>query len=351
MARCRAIIERAPWGHEGGEAMRGFEEARARHALEEAGLDSSMRLERASSVTNEVWIGEEIAIRVNRRPGHRLRREAALAPLLPPEIGYPKVLAYGGRIGADWLVCERVPGLVLSRCWPAMTESERMEAVRQFTERLQAIHALECPPDLPETDSPQLLGPPGASQSGRVEPLLQALDKAEQLEHVDTKVLKAARRMVVESASHLAPWNETTLVHGDLTFENVLWDGQRITAILDFEFARPGPSDLDLDVFLRFCAYPFLHVAEDYEHLTRAEDYASVPFWLAQGYPELFAHKHQLDRVRIFSIAYDVRELLMFPLTRRPRDLSEHHPYNRLVKTVNGYGHLDRLRSAERDAG
>ncbi len=184
-------------------------------------------------------------------------------------------------------------------------------------------------------------------------PLLRALTEAEQLEHVDTKVLKAAARMVLEGAPSLAPWDETTLVHGDLTFENVLWDGQRITAILDFEFARAGPPDLDLDVFLRFCAYPFLHVAADYEHLTRVEDYAMVPFWLAEGYPELFAHPSQIDRVRIFCIAYDVRELLLFPPTRRPRDLSEHHPYNRLVKTVNGYGHLDRLRSdpAERDAG
>lgn len=338
---------------EKGEAMRGFEEARARHALSEAGLDSSMRLERASSVTNEVWISDELVIRVNRRPGHRLRREAALAPLLPAEIGYPKVVAYGGRIGADWLVCERVPGLVLSRCWPAMTRPERSDAVRQLTERLRAIHDFECPTDLPETDTPQLLGPPGASPSARTEPLLKALAEAEKLEHVETKVLKAAARMVTETSLCLAPWDEKTLVHGDLTFENVLWDGQRITAVLDFEFARPGPPDLDLDVFLRFCAYPFLHVAADYEHLTRVEDYEEIPYWLANGYPELFSHPRQLERVRIYCIAYDVRELLLFPPTRRPRDLSEHHPYNRLVKTVNGYGHLDRLHSgpAARDAG
>ena len=77
--------------------------------------------------------------------------------------------------------------------------------------------------------------------------------------------------MVEESAAALEPFDAPTLVHGDLTFENVLWDppSSRITAILDFEWARRGPADLDLDVLLRCVAYPKLHVAADYEHLTQ----------------------------------------------------------------------------------
>jgi aminoglycoside phosphotransferase (APT) family kinase protein len=331
--------------------MASFEEARARRALEGAGLDYTMPLERASSVTNEVWVAERYVVRVNRRPDQRLRREADLGPLLPAEVGYPEIVAYGGQLGADWLVCERVPGLVLSRCWPAMTPSERREAVRQFAVKLEALHGFHCPPDLPEVETPQLLG--GPRTFNPIDPLLSAIEEAKLLEHVDTGVLKAAERIVRDTAYTLDPWAVDTLVHGDLHFENVLWDGQRITTLLDFEWARSGPPDLDLDVFLRFCAYPFLHVAEDYEHLTLADDYADVPFWLAQAYPELFDHPHQFERVRIYCIAYDVRELLLFPPQRRPRELSEHHPYNRLVKTVYGFSHLDRLNSerAERHAG
>jgi aminoglycoside phosphotransferase (APT) family kinase protein len=321
--------------------MAGFEEARARRALEGAGLDMMMPLQRASSVTNEVWVGEEYVIRVNRRPDQRLRREAMLAPLLPPEIGYPEVVAYGGQLGADWFVCRRVPGLVLSRCWPGMARGERREVVRQFAAGLRALHAFTFPGDLPETVSPQLLGGSGAFSP--TEPLVAALAEARQLEHVDSGVVGLAERIVRDTAYALDPWESTTTVHGDLHFENVLWDGTAITALLDFEYARPGPPDLDLDVFLRFCAYPFLHVAEDYEHLTLAADYVEVPFWLAEDYPELFAHPHQFERLRLYCIAYDVRELLLFPPQRRPRDLSEHHPYNRLLRTVSGDGHLDRL--------
>lgn len=325
--------------------MAGFEEARARRALEGAGLDMMMPLERASSVTNEVWVGDDYVIRVNRRPDQRLRREAMLAPLLPEEVCYPAVYAYGGELGADWFVCERVPGLVLSRCWPAMTRGERREVLRQFAVKLRALHQFEFPTGLPETTTPQLLG--GASFSP-TQPLMEALAKAKTLEHVDAGVVSAAERIVRDTAFSLDPWESQTMVHGDLHFENVLWDGTHITAMLDFEYARPGPPDLDLDVFLRFCSFPFLHVAEDYEHLTLAEDYVEVPYWLGEDYPELFSHPHEYERLRIYCIAYDVRELLLFPPQRRPRDLSEYHPYNRLLRTVDGNGHIDRMHSQTR---
>ena len=133
-------------------------EARARRALAEAGLDYSMPLERASSVTNEVWISDEYVIRVNRRPNQRLRREAFLGPLLPPEVHYPDIVAYGGELGADWLIVRRRPGQVLSRQWPSMSTGERRSAIRQFAVLLRNLHEVRCPEDLPEIDAaPQLL--------------------------------------------------------------------------------------------------------------------------------------------------------------------------------------------------
>jgi hygromycin-B 7''-O-kinase len=316
-----------------------FAMARARRALAEAGLDYQMPLRRADSVTNEVWLSDEYVVRVNRRPNQRLRREAVLGPALPPEVGYPEVIGYGGALGADWLVLRRIGGVVLSRCWPTMEEDARREAVHQLAARMRAIHQFPPPLELPPTDSPQLLG----AETGRatVAGLLDELDEALTLPFIDRSLIEETREIVNRTAAHLEPWYPTTLIHGDLHFENVLWDGEKITAVLDFEYARPGPPDLELDVFLRFCAFPYLHVAEDYEHLTRAEDYASVPRWVAEAYPELFSGEHLYDRVRLFCIAYDVRDLMLHPPQRPPREISQHHPYNRLSRTVRGHSHLN----------
>lgn len=322
-------------------AVSDFAEARARRALTEAGLDYTMPLTRASSVTNEVWLAPEHVIRVNRHPNQRLRREAHLGPFLPSSVRYPEIVAYGGALGADWLIVRRRPGEVLSRCWPSMSAGERRSAVRQLAQMLRQLHDVPRPPDLPPIDTaPQLLAD---RELGVVEPLERAIDLVATMPFVDFAVAEHASRFVHRAAGALEPFDTTRLVHGDLTFENVLWDGRAITALLDFEWARGGPPDLDLDVLLRFCAFPFLHVASDYEEETHARDYAQVPYWLAEDYPELFGHPDVLDRTRVYCIAYDIRELLAFPPPAPADQLSPHHPVNRLDRTLRGIGHLDRL--------
>jgi len=100
-------------GHQG----TALAELRARTALRAAGLDPRAPLHRASSVTNEVWMTDTHVVRVNRSHDSRLAREAAIAAALPPEVGYPRVVAHGKRRGEDWIVVVRSVALVVVRSW------------------------------------------------------------------------------------------------------------------------------------------------------------------------------------------------------------------------------------------
>ncbi len=284
--------------------------ARARHALLQAGLDSTVPLEAATSVTNEVWLTPTHVVRINRRPNQRLRREAILGPKLPAEIGYPMVVAYGGLMGADYLVLKRVPGKPLAHWWPSMTTVQRRAAISQLAAKMQRLHQTPGPADLPVIDAPQMLR--GETLSP-VMSLLVALDQARSLTHVDRGLIDDIERMVYTLTPAIEPFDSRFLVHCDLTFENILWDGSEITALLDFEWARTSPPDVDLDVFLRMCSFPELHVGDDWVDRTRAEDYADIPWWLAEDYPELLDVPRQFDRLRLYAIAYDIRDLTMFP--------------------------------------
>lgn len=71
------------------------------------------------------------------------------------------------------------------------------------------------------------------------------------------------------------------LVHGDPHLENFLWDGERITSLLDLEWARRSWIQVDLEILLAFCDHPWLFVAEDYEDRSRRQDYAEAE--LARG--------------------------------------------------------------------
>src|SRR5437660_5341231 len=99
---------------------------RAAQALQQAGVVPTAPLERASSITNEVWYAGDWVVRVNTRERRgNLRHEAEVARLLPPEVGYPPVVDYGSNEGAEWLVHRRISGDVLSRVWPRLSEGER----------------------------------------------------------------------------------------------------------------------------------------------------------------------------------------------------------------------------------
>jgi aminoglycoside phosphotransferase len=320
----------------------GMAMARARAALGKAGLDPSVDLHPLSSVTNEVWLADKHIVRVNRHPVPRLWREATLATmLLPAGVGCPPIVAYGGIVGADWMITERLPGQVLSRCWPAMSTADRRRAISQLAEKLEMLHNYELRERLPEIATAHMLA--SSAGPGSVDRLMSGLDVAQDLEFIDPVLMVRAKMLVRESLAALDPVPAQTLIHGDIHFENILWDGERITGLLDFEWARAAAPDLELDVFLRFCAFPFLHVAEDYERVTLPEDYAQVPGWLAEDYPALFAHPRLRDRLRVYSVAYDVRDLLLDPPTRPVDELSHLHPYHRLADTIDGRGHIDLL--------
>jgi aminoglycoside phosphotransferase len=292
-------------------------------------------------VTNEVWLTPTHAVRVNRRASNRLYREALVARALPPEVGYPTVVAHGGGRGEDWLVAERVAGEPLAHVWPDLSDADRYRAVDQLAVRLAALHATPAPPDLPPIENaPQLLEIGTADPTA---PVVAALHRATSLPHVDAVMLANAIELVVSLAPALLPFEGDNLVHGDVTFENVLWHEGRITALLDVEWARPGPRDLDLDILLRCSAYPHLHVADAHVDRTRTEDYAEVPWWLARCYPSLFEYPRQIDRVRIYSIAYDVRDLLASPPQAAPRHLPDLHAYHRLQRVVERKSYIDAL--------
>ena len=315
-------------------------ELRARRALAGARLDPELTVVPVESVTNEVWSAGDVVIRVNRRIHSRLRREAELAPILPPAVRYPKLLAAGEGSGSDWVVLEKVPGTPLVRCWPGLTDDERHRAVDELAAAVQALHAVRPPPDQADAEDPPQLLQPGALAT---EPLLLGLERARGMPGVDRGLLLDAENFVRSLRGVLDPFEARTLIHGDLHFQNVLWDGDHVSALLDLEFARPAPGDLDLDVFLRFCCFPSLFVPESREKEVDARSYEDVPFWFRDAYPALFAHPRLFDRLRLYAIAFDVKDLLGDPPRQPLHQLSSDHPYKRLADVLRGESHLDRL--------
>lgn len=315
---------------------------RARLALKAAGFSDRTPVERVPGSLNEVWFAERFVVRITpRQHSRRLEHEVEVAALLPPDVPYPPVVAYGRAPFGEWLVLRRVPGEPLARVWGGLDDTERASAIRQLGVVLARVHAV------PASRGPW--GPVTSAMAARQHELphqlpparlLELLLQARGLPFVEPGVVDEAVRLVRRGADALDDTGRWGLVHGDLHFENVLWRDGRITALLDFEHARAGPPDLDLEVMLRFCEDPGLHVAPDYAATLSRRSFRGVVAWLQQAYPGLLAHPRLEDRIALYSLAYDVPLLLRDPPRRDPTSLPPHHPYLRIRRVVAGHSPL-----------
>lgn len=308
----------------------------ARQILQRNGL-SGRGLRRAPSTSNEVFLAGDHVIRINRESSNaaRLLREAELCLALPRLAWTPEIVEYGRQDGTAFLIVRRKRGRTLARWWPDMRRSQRREAVEQLAACLRAIHSTAVPDGLdPITETPQLLGSAGKPAL----PLLHGLQRLRYVANIDRSLIDELESKVHSLASSVELYLETGLIHGDLSLENVLWDGSSITAILDFEWARGAPRELDLDVLCRFLALPDLHVPEASRGRIGSGDYRDLIGWLAQSYPELFSPAELDRRLALFAIAYEVRAVLANPPNGPADRLPPAHPYRRLIATAGDGG-------------
>jgi len=309
-----------------------FAVARARHALKQAGLPTDSEVLQANSTRNEVLITGDYVVRVNKEPNQRLRREAALVESLPARSWTPKIIGHGGDIGADYLNVARRPGQPLSRAWPTMTPRDRRFAIAQVSEALYDLHNTETPASVPRLSRTTHCLDEGPGPTLR--PVWQAIGALRLSAQPDHRLIDLIEKAVSDRAHLFERFAVSHLIHGDLSFENILWDGRQISALLDFEWCRGAPSELDIDSITRYCRFPFAHVPESAASQQRPEDYSEVLSWLSADLPELFATPDLDDRLLVIDIAFELHEMVAHP-NLGPRDeLGPLHPLNRLANKL-----------------
>jgi aminoglycoside phosphotransferase (APT) family kinase protein len=307
-----------------------------------AGLQPEATFRRAFSYSNDVWIGDAVVLRVARESEPwTLGHEQEVLSWLPDAVPHPRIVANGEHDGRAWIVVQRVHGQELGRAWPAMTLQHRRDVIHQLGAAMHVLHRVATPigwqrPDLEPAVLARLRTPEEIAAAFQAPPQrIWALGEAARtLPFVDVGLVDAAVQLVVQRLPLFAD-DPRRLVHTDLHWDNLMTDGVSLTAILDFERARPAPADLDLDVLLRFSHWPHLPVAPDYEASLHAADFRQVPTWLEESYPELFVAPHLRERLEVYAIMHDLRQGIQFP--ERPGDTKPPtSPWNRLRATLSG---------------
>jgi aminoglycoside phosphotransferase (APT) family kinase protein len=297
-----------------------------------AGLDLSHDVEAVVSHSNDAWRVGDTVLRVCWRGDRgRLRREAAVVAALPDAIPHAEVLG-GGEAAADltWMLTRRLPGRSLDEQWVALDTASRRNAFTQLADALRALHGWTPPPDVAQEvrwrpavfDTDSIIGVD--LNPLPVDRALALVPRALDLAGVDPGLIDAVADRLVQLRP-LDPFtagDATVVTHGDAHLGNILWHDDHLVALLDFEWARWGPPDLELQAFCRLDG--------------RAP---AALTWLAEFYPGLVSHPRWMERVWLYDLAETLRSLLIRP-PAADGTADEFHPLARLRDLVDGPGYL-----------
>jgi aminoglycoside phosphotransferase (APT) family kinase protein len=284
------------------------------------------------SNNNDVWRLETGYLRVAWRGDRsRLAREAELLGRLRGFLPVPEVLDCGGDDRLSWSLTAAMPGTAYEHLCVQPAPAGLRNLAVEVAALLRTLHAWSVPGDLADllrypgedldplrrSGSELVLMPPSA--------VLGLIPLAGQLPFVDHGVLNAAAERLAELGDPMTADGEV-LLHGDFYLGNVLVHGDHVSALIDLEFARMGPRDLEL-----------ISVARALDAETRL-GIRRPPLlaWLAEDYPELFGAADLRGRLWLYALAYTIRQIIFWPPDRAEADdLEITHPLHTLRRLID----------------
>jgi aminoglycoside phosphotransferase (APT) family kinase protein len=317
-------------------------EARLRQVCAVAGIDPASSPRRVESGSNDAWLVDDrrlgaVVLRVAWRGDlTRLNREAAVLRQAPDGVHRPRVIR-DGRTSVDgfpvsYALTRRIAGQQLAQRWPRLTAAERRSAVGQLAQALRQLHQWTPPPPLTElvcTRPPSYLDTVDWIVGTDIHPLPQSraltlARHAPSLPHVERGMIAAAIDAIRELSDLDVAVDDPArhgLVHTDLHLHNVWWSEPGTVTLLDFEWVRFGPPDLDLQ--------PLCDLADE-DVRSGHDQYPTVLRWLASDYPELFQAPDLPARLRLYSLVYVLRQVVITV----PRQATGY--VHRLQRLLNG---------------
>jgi aminoglycoside phosphotransferase len=300
-------------GEQGHDAMR----ARVDQILARFGTSVTRASRVPFASSNEVWLGEEVVVRVGKPGRNSISREVALAPAVPAEVGYPELLGHGSIDGHEWMVSARLPGENLHEAWPRLDPAAKKDALADLWSRLRALHTTDIT---------------AARAAGCTSTRYYDLDPTQAHTGLADLVERGALEGTIgdrladllDEAFEAIPLVPLALNHTDAAPGNAVLTPTGQAIPIDLESACVAPTDLDLENLFRY-----LHFMADQATSDHLAD-------LAAG---LLDRPDADARLRGYAILRDLWALRRwFRQTRDTTDLSTCAPIRRLHDHATGRG-------------
>lgn len=234
--------------------------------------------------TNTIFIVGNYVIRICVDPNNeeRFKNEIAFYERNKDNDKLPKLYAYDiskKKIGYCYEVIENVSGKTLYEVWPKLSEKEQEAVVDKMVAILRSFQNQGGN----EYDF-------GAFLKNKI---LEISDRV----NIDENTLN----MVIGLIDEYFRENIFGLIHGDLHFDNFIYDGKKLS-LIDFERCMTAPIDYELRIFTMYDIMPWLWAGLETDMMTFEMDYSGLLPMILMRYPEVGNIPNIRERLEIYAI-------------------------------------------------
>ena len=196
--------------------------------------------------------------------------------------GIPKLYSYDitkSIVPYYYEIIEKVSGETLYELWYKLSNIERKKVVIKIINILKSFH-------LKKFDGYDFIEVLKAK-------ILNLKDKC----NLDDELFND----LIEICDSYFKENRFGLIHGDLHFDNFMFDGANLH-LLDFERCMIAPIDYDFRIFSRYDSEPYLWASAKTDMLTVESDYKDLMSMFLENYQELKEIPYINERLEFYSI-------------------------------------------------
>ena len=211
----------------------------------------------------------------------------------------PKIIDSGIVEGKQYLLMEKIHGNKLSADWVSFTASQKENLIAQIAEQLKILHSVHFKKYSPQR--PREFDNFKDSLEYFTKTLTNFITKENKtFDSRTTENIDFVSRYFDDNVSKLDETSTAVFVHNDLHFENIMYEDDTITGLIDFDFSRQAPKDYELWHLVDFFNTPVYYVEQKLESMWEKYQLGNEIQLFKKYYPELFSHPDLSTRLKLY---------------------------------------------------
>ena len=279
---------------------------RIKQILDKNNINKTLKARRFSGgqVNLTYQIGNEFVLKIDNDWGVIDHQPSIMKLGIDAGAKIPKIIDAGIIDGRSYMLMEKLPGKKLSCDWPGLSETKKETLIKQICEQLEILHSITF--DKYSTD-----------RKSKFDTMLEAYDSEVDFSEIDYNKLDKETTSSVELVKEFYQDNRQLLnergaavfVHNDLHFENILYQNNEITGLIDFDFSRQMAKDHELWHMIDFFFNPLFYVVKPLHSKWSNYKLGNEIQMFQKYYPELFSHPDLMTRLRLYLVCHIVYAL------------------------------------------